>query len=463
MPDRPNVLWLVLEDVSPDFGCYGGPDAVATPNIDRLAADGLRFTNAYATSPTCSPSRSALATGMYQTSIGAHHQRCHQSPDAPEPPNPLPDGVRVIADWFRDAGYYTANLTDFPTDIEVSGKLDWNFTYRGEPFDTEDWTDLPGNEPFFAQVCFSEVHRPWTDSPEELPSPATPEDAELPPYYPDHPAVREDFAGYYNTVMAGDQKVGVILDTLEAAGLLEETVVVLTADHGRPMLRAKQQPYDTGLNVPLVVRWPDEHPAPAGYESGAVDDRLLAGTDITATTLSAAGVGVPDAMHGRPLFGEDAVERAYVVGAVDRVAEVPGRRRTVRTRRYRYVRNYHPGRPWLRENRYALATREVYWAMRERDAAGDLDPVQRRYLSATKPPEELYDLREDPHQVDNVAGDPANRERLGEFRTLLDRWVRATDDRGRFPEDPAVVQYHEDRKREQFADRVAERRQEWDI
>jgi arylsulfatase A-like enzyme len=462
----PNVLWLVLEDVSPEFGCYDGPDAVETPNIDRLAAEGVRYTDVHCTNPTCSPSRSALATGMYQTAIGAHHQRCHQDPDAPEPPNPLPDGVRVVSDWLRGAGYLAVNATEFPDSvgIEVNGKLDWNFTYRGEPFDTNDWTDIEQDQPFFAQVSFREVHRPWVEDVDGIPDPATPDDAEIPPYLPDHPTVREDFAGYYNTIIEGDRKVGAVVDDLEARGLLEDTVVVLTADHGRAMLRDKQQPYDGGLHVPMVVRWPENHPEPAGYERGTVDTRLLSSIDLTATTLSVVGVEPPESMHGRVFLGIDADDpRTYVFSAVDRIAEVPGRRRTVRSKRYRYVRNYHPGRPWLRENRHVVANRDNLWVLRKLEAEDELDPVQAQYLSSSKPPEELYDCRDDPHQVENVVDSMADREVLDRLRNVLDDWVTRTDDQGRFPEYPEATHYYETTKAQNYDEAVEKRREEWGL
>jgi len=462
----PNVLWLVLEDVSPEFGCYDGPDAVETPNIDRLAEEGVRYTDVYCTNPTCSPSRSALATGMYQTTIGAHHQRCHQDQDAPERPNPLPDGVRVVSDWLRDAGYFTANATEFPDSvgIEVDGKLDWNFTYRGEPFDTNDWADLAENQPFFAQIAFREVHRPWVTSTDGIPEPATPSDAEIPPYLPDHPVVREDFAGYYNTIMAGDRKIGAVLDDLEARGLLEETVVILTSDHGRAMIRDKQQPYDGGLRVPLIIRWPDKYQEPEHYQTGTTDSRLLSSIDLTATTLSIAGIDPPDSMHGRVFLGDDAdARRQYVFSAVDRIAEVPGRVRTVRSKRYRYVRNYDPGRSWLRENRHVLATRDNLWVMKNLDEENELDPVQAKYLCSTKPPEELYDTHGDPFQVENIADSENEREVLDKMRRVLDRWVRETDDQGRFPEYPEVTRYYEAAKREHYDERIEQRREEWGL
>lgn len=466
LADSPNILWLILEDVSPEFGCYDGPDAVETPRIDGLAEEGVCFTDAYATNPTCSPSRSALATGMYQVSINAHHQRSHQSADVPSPPNPLPEGVRVVSDWLRDAGYYTANITEFPEsiDIEVSGKLDWNFDYHGDPFDTNDWQELSGQQPFFAQISFAEVHRGhyWDTAHERIDNLASPDDAVIPPYLPDHSVVREDFAQYYNTIMAADRKIGQLLDGLQAEGWLEDTVVILTADHGRPMLRDKQQPYDSGLNVPLIVRWPENYPLPPQYEQGTKDRRLVSSLDITATTLSIAGRTPPEQMHGQAFFGADAGSpRDYVFSAVDRIAEVPGRRRTVRSKRYRYIRNYDPGRSWLRMNRHVQAVRDTPWIMRKLEEQGELDPIQSQYLSSTAPPEELYDTATDPHQTENLANSLAHREIFDELRAVLDEWVDQIDDHGRFPEYPEVIQYYEEMKKENYDEQINKQRDEW--
>jgi arylsulfatase A-like enzyme len=405
---------------------------------------------------------------MHQISINAQHQRSHQSEDVPSPPNPLPEGVRVISGRLRDAGYYTGNLTQFPTsiDIEVSGKLDWNFDYQGKPFDTTSWHDLSTHQPFFAQVSFAEVHRGrhWDTAHERIDDSASPADTVIPPYLPDHQLVRKDFAQYYNTIMAADQKIERIIDGLEAENWLEDTVVILTADHGRPMLRDKQQPYDSGLNVPLLIRWPQNHPEPPQYRRETEDTRLVSTLDITATTLSIAGVTPPEKIHGQVFFGEAAEPpRDYVFGAVDRIAEVPGRRRTVRSKRYRYIRNYDPGRSWLRMNRHVQAVRDIPWLMRKLEEQDELDPVQSQYLSSTAPPEELYDTAADPHQTENLADSLTHREIFDELRTVLDEWVEQIDDQGRFPEYPEVIRYYEEMKKEDYDEQICDRRDEWEL
>src|SRR3954453_16118771 len=186
-PDRPNFLWLIAEDLGPHLGCYGTRE-VATPNLDRLAAEGGRYTRAFTTAPGCSPSRSAFMTGMYQTTIGAHNHRSHRDDGYR-----LPGGVRVISDRMRDAGYFPANIRELPESCGFSGtgKTDWNFTYDGQPFDTDRWADLRPHQPFFAQINFQETHRKF-----HAPQKADPAKVVIPPYYPDHPVTRQDWAQY---------------------------------------------------------------------------------------------------------------------------------------------------------------------------------------------------------------------------------------------------------------------------
>jgi N-sulfoglucosamine sulfohydrolase len=193
LPSRPNILWLIAEDSGPHLGCYGTKE-VTTPNLDRLAAEGVRYTRSFVTCPVCSPSRSAFMTGMYQTTIGAHNHRSHRDDGYT-----LPDGVRLLTDWMRDTGYFTANVRQFPAPIKFrgSGKTDWNFQYDGKPFDSDRWTDLKANQPFFAQVNFQETHRAFN-----APRKADPAKVEIPPYYPDHLVTREDWAKYLDSAMA---------------------------------------------------------------------------------------------------------------------------------------------------------------------------------------------------------------------------------------------------------------------
>ena len=438
----PNVLWIIAEDMSPHLGCYGpssrGEGHVHTPNIDRLAERGVRFTRAFTTAPVCSASRSAFMTGMYQTSIGAHNHRSNRGGNFP-----LPDGVRVLTDWLRPHDIYTANLRKLPDHAEIgtvrgSGKTDWNFTYQNpatgdEPYDSDRWGDLKTHQPFYAQINFSETHRggAWNDSHKLIDETADPAEVELPPYYPDHPVVRKDWAQYLNTVMALDRKVGHVLDLLERDGLAENTVVVFFSDHGAAHVRSKQWPYDSGLHVPLIVRFPDGK-APAGVEPGTTDDRLVEAIDFAPTTLALMGVDVPPKMQGRDLFDPDAEPRDYAFAARDRCDETVFRIRTLRDCRYRYIRNFLNDRPFLLLNRYKETSYPAIPVMRKLAGEGKLNAIQSRLTDpGPRPAEELYDLEFDPHEVVNLVDSPEHRDVLERMRRDLDEKLSATGDRGR--------------------------------
>jgi arylsulfatase A-like enzyme len=464
---RPNILWLIAEDIGPELGIHGTPE-VRTPNLDRLAARGMLFTQVFATSPVCSPSRSALNTGMYQTTIGAHNHRSHRADDPSEYPFPLPDGVRVVSHWLRDAGYFTANITQFPEGVALqgTGKTDWNFTVDGAPFVTERWEDLKNHQPFYAQVNFPETHRgrDWDVAHERIAQPAEPDKVVIPPYYPDHPVVRADWAQYLNTVMSLDNKIGVVLQLLERDGLADNTVVIFMGDHGRAMVRGKQWPYDSGLHVPLIVYWPAALSPATPYESASVSNQLISLIDVSATTLAIGGVPRPPLMQGRVFLGPDiGPPRIHVFGGRDRGDETVDRVRTVRTRRYRYVRNFMPERPLLQTNRYKEATYPTIWVLRKLNSEGKLTPLQARLLAPSRPPEELYDVIADPYEIENLATSPSHQDVLDELRSVLDAWIVESNDQGQIPEDPAVVGYYEQRMKDIYDERIAALRRQWGV
>ncbi len=432
-PPRPNILWLIGEDLGPELACYGTRQ-VWTPNLDRLAADGMRFTRAYTTAPVCSPSRSAFMTGMYQVTIGAHNHRSHRDDGYR-----LPDGVRVLTDWLRPAGYFTANVVQFPKELGIrgTGKTDWNFAYDGAPFDTNRWDDLKRRQPFYAQVNFSETHRPF-----RAPRRADPAKVQFPSYYPDHPVTRQDWAAYLDSATELDRKVGLALRQLEADGLARNTVVVFFGDNGQAHVRGKQWCYESGLHVPLVIRWPQGIPAPAGYRAGAVSDRLIDIIDVSATTLAIAGVARPPKIEGRVFLGERAdPPREFSFGARDRCDETVFRIRTVRDARYRYLRNFTPDRPFFSKNDYKERAYPVWNLIKELAAAGKLDPVQAVLAAPVMPAEELYDLDSDPHETKNLVGssEPEHRAALKRLRAALDQWLAQTHDAGAVLEPPEVA------------------------
>ncbi|MFM8619443.1 MAG: sulfatase [Opitutaceae bacterium] len=428
-PARLNILWLIAEDTGPSaYRCYGEQPAAHTPNIDRLAAEGVRYTRFYTTAPVCSPSRSAFNTGMYQTTLGAHQ---HRTPDK----RPLPAGVRTLPEWFRAAGYHTANLREFPADMNVrgAGKTDWNFIANEQPlYDGDRWEDLARRQPFYAQVNFQETHRDF--SAEGVTDPAK---VVLPPYYPDHPAIRKDYADYLDSARRLDGKIARILARLEQDGLAANTIVLFMGDNGEAHIRGKQFCYEEGLRVPFIVRWPKGLAAPAGYRAGAVESRLLEAIDVAPTLLSLTGLAVPPKMQGAPFLGDQAgTPKAYVFGARDRCDETAMRLRTVRDARYRYLRTFTPEVPFFAPNAYKARQYPAWTLVPKLHTEGKLNDIQAALCAPRQPEEQLFDLENDPHEIRNLASstDATHAAALRRLRTELESWIERTDDQGRFPE-----------------------------
>jgi arylsulfatase A-like enzyme len=421
---RPNILWLIAEDLSPDLGCYGNR-AVHTPNLDRLAGEGVRFNNAFVTGPVCSASRSAIVTGMYQTTIGAHHHRSHRDDGYG-----LPRGIEPFTRYLQRAGYHTSNVINAAPGVRGTGKTDFNFV-TGEIFDGDDWAQRRKGQPFYAQVNFSETHRPFRRSPDRSVDPAR---VEIPPCYPDHPSVRKDWAMYLETLQNLDIKVGKVLARLQQEGLAHDTIVFFFGDHGRPMPRDKQFLYDGGIRIPLLIRIPEKF-QPAGFRPGGVSDELISAIDITATTLKLAGLEPPAHMEGRVFLGPGRQRREFIVAARDRCDETVDRMRCVRTHRFKYIRNFFPERPYTQQNVYKDVNYPTLAVMRQLHEAGKLSGAPAAFLAPRRPAEELYDLAGDPHETRNIAQDPAHRRTLEQMRAILDRWIRETGDQGQHPED----------------------------
>ncbi|MDF1810572.1 MAG: sulfatase [Verrucomicrobiales bacterium] len=416
--ERTNVLWIISDDLSPDLVCYGEQkSALQTPHLDALAKQGVRFTQVFGSSSVCSPNRSAYNTGMYQTSIGALHHRTLIK-------RPLPDGVKTIPDLFRAAGYFVSNGQpgDKPQEpMTRAGKLDWNFSVEGDAFDGTDWTQRAADQPFFAQVNITEAHRPWT---RDMTRPVDPSKVTLPPYYPDHPLVRVDWSRYLEEVQIFDRKVGAILDRLERDGLADNTIVMVFGDNGRSFPRDKGYVYDGGLRVPLIVRWPD------GKNAGTVDERLISMIDFGPTIMESAGIEIPEQMHGKSFLSDDYSGRSRIYAAKDRTGEIRDRIRAVRSRDFKYIRNFVDDISYIPVNRYTLlaeATVSVIMTHPRREGGGDFVSS---LTAGHRPPEEFYYLRTDPFEMNNLASDPEYAEMIADYRSDLDRWVEETNDHG---------------------------------
>ncbi|RKU17935.1 arylsulfatase [Candidatus Poribacteria bacterium] len=427
---QPNVLWIYGEDLSPDLGCYDTP-AVQTPNIDRLAEESTRFTNAFATCPVCSPSRSALITGTYQTHFDAHNHRSNRE-------KPLRDDMKLITDCFREAGYFTCNSPGPP--YNRRGKTDFNFQ-REQPFDGIDWSERAEGQPFYAQINIPDTHRVFKPDPER---PINPNDVQLPPYYPNHPLTRKDWALYLESIQILDRKVGEILERLDAEGLSENTIVFFISDHGRAHIRCKQFLYDGGIHIPLIVRWP------GNIEAEVVSDELVSGVDLTPTTLSLVGLDIPNYVQGQIFLGPDAESRDAVFAARDRCDGTDDRIRCIRTSRYKLIRNYHPELPYMQFNGYKKLQYPLWTLIRILAEKDELSEAQQHFLQQTRPAAELYDLQTDPHEVNNLADDKRYDAVRNDLNRKLDAWIEATGDMGETPESDEITTYWDENMMESF-------------
>ena len=414
----PNILWVTGDDLGIQLGCYG--DTVThTPHTDRLAREGVRFTHAFTTAPVCSSSRSAFNTGMYQIATGTHHHRSHRKDGYR-----LPAGVRLVTDHLRERGYFTANVSGIAPGVRGTGKTDFNFTAE-KPYDGTHWRERKNGQPFFAHINFQAPHKgPAFVEARKQKRLTDPAKVVLPPYYPDHPVVRDEFANYLDAVNLFDTQVGAALSALEEDGLAGNTVVILFGDNGRCLLRGKQWLYDGGIRIPFIVRWPGV------VQPGTVRRDLVSAIDLTATSIAAAGGTVPRHMHGRALFGPQARPRDAVFAARDRCDMTVDRIRCVRTARWKYIRNFMPEKPYTQHNDYIETSYPTLAVLKELHAAGKLTPEQALFMQPRKPEVEFYDLESDPHEVRNLAGSPAHRAEEAPLARMLDGWLAETADRG---------------------------------
>ncbi|WP_115891431.1 sulfatase-like hydrolase/transferase [Haloferax sp. Atlit-48N] len=444
---QPNILWISLEDTSPRFGCYGD-DVAQTPNIDSIAADGRVYTEACATAGVCAPSRASVITGCHQTAIGTHHMRTkHMNEDTPKLPTPYssvpPHYVTAFPEFLRAAGYYCTNnsKTDYQFDNlgESQHDFDAPVSIWDENHKDAHWRNRPDDDqPFFAVFNPIRTHESgmWEEGLVGVNGePETDPDAvDVPPYLPDTNGVRKAIARQYDNIARSDEEVGRLLRELREDGLADDTIVFIWSDHGEGLPRAKRSLYDSGINVPLVVRWPGE------IEGGERSQRLVSLLDLGPTVLSLAGVDIPTWMQGRPFLGPGADEpRESLLAARDRIDESYDMVRAIRTDQYKYIRNYDPTNPplvWVPFRARGEAMQDLL----RLHAEGELDGPAAELLSCDRPVEELYDVAADPHEIDNLADDPAHSETLAELRAVMDDRLDAPGDRGHLDETQMVEQ-----------------------
>lgn len=430
---QPNILWISTEDLSPHFGCYG--DKVArTPNIDRLASQGIRYTNVFTTAAISAPCRAGIITGMYQTSIGCMHMRTTSYRRGVENPVEFtavpPHYVKAFTEYMRTAGYFCTN----------NSKTDYQFAK--DPVPASIWDECSRNatymnrsdksQPFFAVFNYLGTHesQDWDISKVKT----DPESVQVPPYYPDNEIIRKNIAKMYDNIASLDSVVGVILNELEKAGELDNTIIFFWGDHGDGLPRAKRWLYDSGLNIPLIIKFPDK------YKAGTIDDRLISSIDLGPTVLSLAGVAVPAHMQGIPFLGKQAgSQRDAVFAARDRVDESYDMIRSVRTKKFLYVRNYYPNEPFPIWVPY-LSNMPIYKEMLRLDAENKLSGPQKSWMAYSRPPEELYDVKADPYQINNLVNDPKFGPVLDDLRKRHKQWTLETGDMGHLNEPEMIEQ-----------------------
>ncbi|MEA3364684.1 MAG: sulfatase-like hydrolase/transferase [Candidatus Hydrogenedentes bacterium] len=420
---RPNILWLTCEDTSPHLGCFGYPEAT-TPNLDKLAADGARYPNAFSVSGVCAPSRSCLITGIYPNTLGTQHMRCN----TPPPPH-----VKCFPEYLQEVGYYCTNnvKTDYQFDPPKSA---WNECSR-----QAHWRNRPDeNQPFFAVFNQTITHESRIgtlfESDEVLRermapfAPHDPDALELPPYFPDTPIIRRHWAHYFDLVTIMDKWAGGLLQQLEEDGLADNTVVFFYGDHGVGLPWCKRWLYDRGLHVPLIIRWPGKIPP------GTLADELVSFVDFAPTVLSITGTPIPEHMQGRPFLGNaERPPRNYIFAARDRMDERYDIIRAIRDKRFKYIRNYESYRPY---DQYLVYPESfpVMQEMRRVEAAGKLEGAEKLFFADRKPLEELYDAKEDPHEIVNIADNPDVQGHLKRLREALEVFLDESNDTGFIPE-----------------------------
>jgi N-sulfoglucosamine sulfohydrolase len=429
---KPNILWITCEDISPYIGAYGDK-VVKTPNIDQLAREGVRYTNVYTTAGVCAPSRSAIITGMYQTSIGTQHMRTqgidpkYMPPGVPPYSAVIPEYVKCFPEYLRKAGYYCTN----------NEKQDYQFeapvTVWDENSSAASYRNRPAGKPFFSIFNFGITHESQLFGRKDSLL-VRPDEVVVPPYYPDTKTVRHDIARLLTNIERMDQQVGELLNMLKEDGLYDNTIIFFYSDHGGALPWMKREVLERGTHIPFIIRFP------GAKNAGTTNDDLISGVDFAPTVLSLAGVPVPKQMQGQAFLGAQKAkqQRKYVFAARDRMDELTDRVRMVRDKGFRYLYNHLPEQPYYQNVAYRLSIPMMKELLQLRDE-GKLNAVQQNWFG-TKPVEELYDVLNDPHELYNLAADPKYKAKLTELRTAFQQWTKAVGDMGGIPEKEMVKQ-----------------------
>jgi N-sulfoglucosamine sulfohydrolase len=438
---KPNILWISTEDMSLHLGAYG--DVLArTPALDRLATQSIRYRHAFSTAPVCAPSRAAIITGMYQNAIGAQHMRTTED-TVPELPGPYlavpPFYVKAFPEYLRAAGYYTTNR------VKTDYQFGTPFTIWDEVTDKAHWRNRPDkSQPFFSVINLMVTHEsqifPSSPARKGKPLVTAPGKIQVPPYYPDTPAIREELARMYDNIADMDGQVSEILRQLEEDGLADNTIVFFWSDHGDGVPRAKRTLYDSGLRVPLMIKCPKSIARCAPFAPGGVSGDLVSLLDLAPTVLALAGVEIPTHLQGRVLLGPKAAAApVYVFAARDRMDIEYDMMRSARDARFLYIRNFSPELPYAGLIPYRNQSAIMQEWLRLRAEGTLTSGAPSLWMRTSRPAEELYDVQADPHQVHDIAANPAHRATLVRMRTAVAEWMSRIDDQGLINE-PELIQ-----------------------
>lgn len=459
LPNRPNILWLVTEDMGSYIPSFGD-STILTPNLSRLAKEGVIYPNLFSTSGVCAPSRAAITTGMYPSSIGANHMRTTSYTEVTGLPSYAalpPSETRMVSELLRMNGYYCTN--NYKEDYQFEApKTAWD-----ESSEYAHWRNRDKNQPFFSIVNFTETHESGLFEPyghrniesrhyqlgdrnyawdkgrmteEETPV-HLPKDTKfiIPPYLPDTDLVRRDMWKLYNNIGEMDKQVGAVLKQLEDDGLLENTIIVFYGDHGGPLPREKRLIYDSGLNTPMIIRFPNK------MHAGTKDEQLTSFVDFAPTLLSLTGINPPKYIQGQAYLGKFKAdkERKYIHAAADRFDGFTDVIRAVRDKRFKYIRNYRPKQGYYLPVAYRERIPTMQELLRLRNEE-KLDAKQGKWFWKYKPEEELYDCLSDPNELNNLADNPEHKDKIEELRTEMDRWLKEIGDQPNLPERELIAQ-----------------------
>jgi arylsulfatase A-like enzyme len=430
---KPNILWVFIEDTAPLFSAYG-EQLITTPNIDNLAKNGVLYTNVYMPAPVCSASRSSIITGVMSTTFGAQN---HHSSRTKESAIHLPKGYKTIPEVFKKSGYFTFN----------NGKDDYNFMYNRLDLYSQDYkvhplygksgvrldlTKLKDKQPFFGQIqmyggkeIFSSTFKKRVKNPFDRSK------IVLPPYLPNNPVIIEEYANHLDAIQITDDKVGEIIQKLKTDNVLDNTIIFFFSDHGMRMTRNKQFLYDGGIKVPLIIA--DFTKTNKNLTKGKTNTDLISGLDLGTSSLKLAGIEIPDHMEGQDMFSNK--KRDYVISTRDRCDFTIDRIRSVRSKEFKYIKNFLTDRPYSQPTYMDVDGIPFIKTMHQLHKDNKLNAIQDRFMSDFRPSEELYDLKNDPFELNNLAINSAYKTVLNEYANVLTDWIKKTDDKGQYPED----------------------------